>query len=82
VNCDFRGLVFDRKWQPLFSSPVQSVFKDCRFDGADLSKADPGQTRFEDCSFAGAKIEKWYAYTAEFVGCRFAGPIVQCKFYG
>ena len=82
VNCDFRGLVFDRKWQPLFSSPLQSVFRGCRFDGADLVRADPGQTRFEDCSFADAKIEKWHAYTAEFVGCRFAGPLVQSKFYG
>ena len=35
MNCDFRGLVFDRKWQPLFSSPIQSVFKDCRFDEAE-----------------------------------------------
>ena len=82
VNCDFSGLVFDRKWQPLFSSQLQSVFRHCRFDDTDLAKADPGQTRFEDCSFTGAKIEKWYAYTAEFVGCVFSGPITQCKFYG
>ena len=82
VNCDFRGIVFDRKWQPLFSSPVQSVFRDCRFDGADLSKADPGQTRFERCSFVDSHLDKWQAACAEFVGCTFAGPIVKCRFYG
>ncbi|HEX9270325.1 MAG TPA: pentapeptide repeat-containing protein [Candidatus Limnocylindria bacterium] len=82
VNCDFGGIVFDRKWQPLFSSPVQSVFRDCRFDGADLVKADPGQTRFERCSFVDARIEKWQSACAEFVDCVFAGPLVQCRFYG
>jgi hypothetical protein len=82
VNCDFRGLVFDRRWQPLFSSPVQSVFRGCTFDGADLSKADPGQTRFEGCSFADAHLEKWQATCAEFVDCSFAGPITKCRFYG
>jgi Arc/MetJ-type ribon-helix-helix transcriptional regulator len=81
-NCDFRGIVFDRKWQPLFSSPVQSVFRRCRFDGADLAKADPGQTRFEDCTFADAHLEKWQATCAEFVDCTFSGPITKCRFYG
>lgn len=82
VNCDFRGIAFDRKWQPLFSSPVQSVFRACRFDGADLSKADPGQTRFEGCSFLGSHLEKWQAACAEFIDCTFGGPIVKCRFYG
>ena len=74
--------MFDRKWQPLFSSPIQSIFKDCRFDDADLSRADPGQTRFEGCTFADSHLEKWQATCAEFVGCTFAGPITKCRFYG
>ena len=82
VKCDFRGIVFDRKWQPLFSSPVQSVFRECRFDEADLSKADPGQTRFESCTFADSHLDKWQAACAEFVGCVFSGPITKCRFYG
>ena len=61
---------------------MQSVFRLCRFDEADLSKADPGQTRFEGCTFADSHLEKWQATCAEFVDCTFSGPITKCRFYG
>ncbi|MGH2451111.1 MAG: pentapeptide repeat-containing protein [Candidatus Limnocylindria bacterium] len=82
VNCDFRGIRFDRKFQPLFASPRQSVFRQCRFDGSDLRKMQPSQARFEACTFDDAVIEKWSSTLAEFVDCRFSGPIVSSRFYG
>lgn len=82
VRCDFRGLVFDARLQPLFTSGVRSVFRECRFDGADLSKAAPGPSRFEGCSFDGANLEKWTSNVAEFVDCHFAGRVQGAKFYG
>lgn len=82
VNCDFRGLAFDRRLRSLFTSRRQSVFRDCRFDACDLRHAGPGQSRFERCSFEGARIERWTSLCGEFVDCRFAGPIVDSKFYG
>lgn len=82
VRCDFRGLTFDGRLLPLFTSRVQSVFRECRFDEADLRKATPGQTRFEGCSFDGAKLDKWVSLYGEFVECHFAGRIEGAKFFG
>ncbi len=48
VRCDFRGLTFDARLQTLFVSRIQSVFRECRFDDADLRKASPGQAFAED----------------------------------
>ncbi len=82
LGCDFRGLVFDGRMQQIFSSRVQSVFRDCRFDEADLRRAGPGQSRFERCSFDGTRIQKWTSLCGEFVDCHFAGPIEDSRFYG
>ena len=49
-RCDFSGQTLDRRYQPLFSSRKQSVFRDCRFDNADLTGVRPGQARFERCT--------------------------------
>jgi Pentapeptide repeats (8 copies) len=57
-----------------------SVFRDCRFDRADLRGVDPGEARFERCSFDDAKIAEWMTHCAEFVGCRFATRIVGSVF--
>src|SRR3981081_4909296 len=35
-QCDFRGQTLDRRFQPLFSSRRRSVFRECRFGGADM----------------------------------------------
>jgi uncharacterized protein YjbI with pentapeptide repeats len=82
VNCDFREMRLDRKFQPLFSGKRQSIFRECHFDGADLRKMDPGQARFERCTFDNAVIDGWSTQCAEFVECHFAGPIVRTKFFG
>lgn len=82
VRCDFRGLTFDARLQALFISRIQSVFRECRFDEADLRKATPGQSRFERCTFDGARLDRWTSLYGEFVDCHFAGTITGAKFYG
>jgi hypothetical protein len=81
-HCDFRGLALERKLGPLFSATPRSVFRDCRFDDADMRRAPLGQTRFERCTFDDARIAGIHAGAAEFVGCRFAGPLDGVTFYG
>ena len=81
-HCDFSGQTLDRRYQPLFSSRRQSVFRDCAFDGADLTAVRPGQARFERCTFDGAKIDSWESFTAEFVDCDFSGRVRNVRFYG
>lgn len=81
-RCDFRGLALDRRYQPIFSGRPRNVFRECRFDAADLRQVRPGQARFEACSFAGANLDGWVAGTAEFVDCTFAGRLCGARFYG
>ncbi len=82
VSCDFRMIRFDRRFQQLFTTAPRSVFRDCKFDGADLRRARPGQARFERCTFDDAAIDGWRTETAEFVDCRFAGALGDVVFYG
>lgn len=82
VACDFRAIRFDKRYQPLFSARPQSIFRDCRFDGADLRRMRPGQARFERCTFDDATIDGWRSEAAEFVGCRFAGALGHVIFFG
>lgn len=81
-RCDFRGELFDERLQTLFASRRQSIFRECRFDGADLSGIRPGQARFERCSFARTNIDGWLSACAEFVECTFSGPIRNVTFHG
>lgn len=82
VRCQFQGIAFEPKRQSLFSARSQNVFRECRFDGSDLHRVQPGQARFERCSFVGANIDNWTAYCAEFVDCVFGGTIVGARFHG
>ena len=81
-RCDFRDLKLDRRLAPLLSALPRSVFRDCRFDGADLRGARFGQSRFERCTFDDAHLEDSHAEAAEFIGCRFAGPLAGVTFHG
>lgn len=81
-HCDFSRQTLDRRYQALFSSRRQSTFRDCNFDGADLTGVRPGQARFERCSFVGTKIDAWESFTAEFIDCRFGGRIENVRFFG
>jgi len=81
-RCDFRAQTLGRPYQSLFSSRRQSVFRDCRFDDADLTGVRPGQARFERCSFANARLDGWESYRAEFIDCVFAGRIANVRFFG
>jgi pentapeptide repeat protein len=82
LSCDFRGLRLDKRYQPMFSASPRSVFRDCRFEGADLRRIHPDQARFERCTFDDALIDGWKCETAEFVDCRFAGPLGTVTFRG
>ncbi len=82
VQCDFRAIRFDKLYQPMFAATPQSIFRDCRFDGADLRRIKPGQVRFERCTFDDAAIDGWKTDAAEFVGCRFAGALGTVTFHG
>lgn len=59
----------------MFSATPRSVFRDCRFEGADLRRIHPDQSRFERCTFDDALIDGWKCEVAEFVDCRFGGPL-------
>lgn len=82
VSCDFSRASMDRRLKPLFAARPRNVFRECRFDGADLRGVNPGQSRFEGCSFIGARLDGWNAQLAEFVECTFAGRIEGVRFYG
>jgi hypothetical protein len=59
-----------------------TIYRRCRFDGADLRNANPLFARFEQCSFDGADFRGFRSFYAEFVECHFAGRIVSAKFFG
>lgn len=82
VACDFRAIRMDRRYQPLFAAVPPSIFRDCRFDGADLRKIRPDAARFERCTFDDANLDGWRTDAAEFVGCRFAGAMGAVTFLG
>lgn len=79
---DFSGSVFGEPLLALLQRRPATVFRECRFDGADLRRAQPGQSRFESCSFEEARLDGWVAAAAEFVDCTFAGPLVGVTFHG
>lgn len=82
LDCDFRGVRLDRRWQSLFSAQPASTFRDCRFDGADLRRVRPDLARFEGCTFDDALLDGWRTEAAQFVGCRFAGRMSDVRFHG
>jgi hypothetical protein len=82
VTCDFRAIRFDKRYQAMFAAAPRSIFRDCRFDGADLRRIRPGQARFEACTFDDAAIDGWRTETAEFIDCRFAGALGTVTFLG
>jgi len=82
LTCDFRGAKLDRRMQPLFKARRRNIFRECRFDGADMRAIDPGTSRFERCSFEGTDIDGWTTATAEFIDCGFSGRLQHVRFYG
>jgi uncharacterized protein YjbI with pentapeptide repeats len=82
-RCDFRRFR-STMTLPAFGipAPKQTVYRECRFDGADLRRASVGEARFESCVFDGAKIERLFSTHAEFIDCHFAGKIVSSNFCG
>jgi uncharacterized protein YjbI with pentapeptide repeats len=82
-RCDFRRFK-SAKTVPSFGkqAPRQTVYRECRFDDADLRHPLLGEARFERCVFDGAKIERWLSTHAEFIDCHFAGKVDSCNFFG
>jgi uncharacterized protein YjbI with pentapeptide repeats len=76
-NCDFSDLRVEHG--PL-ALPPRVLYRECRFDCADLRHIDPGHARFEGCSFRQTRIEEWFAYCSEFIACVFTGKIKSCVF--
>jgi uncharacterized protein YjbI with pentapeptide repeats len=82
-RCDFRRFRSSLTLPSLgIQAPIQTVYRECRFEGADLRRAFVGEARFESCVFDGARIERWSSTHAEFIDCHFAGKVVSCNFFG
>lgn len=77
-RCDFSRSVI----QGSLSGWPRSVYRDCRFDRADLHNAGPDSGRFERCSFERAKLDHWRSWSADFIECRFAGRLRDVEFRG
>jgi len=82
VSCDFRGIRFDVRYQPLLAALPQCTFRDCRFDSADMRRIRPAFARFERCTFDDTAIDGWRTEASEFIGCRFAGALGRVTFCG
>jgi hypothetical protein len=80
-GCDF-SRVRSGHMSHLSANLPQAVYRDCRFDRADLRHFSPGTARFERCTFDGARLDGWRSNLAEFVDCHFAGRIRNVKFFG
>ncbi len=80
TRCDFQHVRV--AYGGTLSGRSQTVYRDSRFDGADLSPLDPGTARFERCTFDRANLEGWNCFDTEFVDCHFAGRIEGVKFWG
>lgn len=79
TSCDFSHVRIDAG---SLGSDAATIYRRCRFDGADLRNAHPLFARFEQCSFDGADFRGFRSFYAEFVECHFAGKIVAAKFFG
>jgi hypothetical protein len=85
-GCVFSGCDFSRVRSRYVShlSPAlpQTVYRDCRFDRADLREFFPGSARFERCRFDHARLDGWRSDLAEFIDCYFAGKVSNVIFWG
>jgi hypothetical protein len=80
-GCDF-SRVRSRYMSHLSANLPAAVYRDCRFDGADMREFSLGTARFERCTFDGARLDGWRSNLAEFVDCTLAGRIRNVRFFG
>jgi hypothetical protein len=76
IECDFSQV--EVEWLPFANG--DSLFRDCRFDGARIG--DFGDVRLERCQFVDADLDGWFTWTADLVDCRFAGRLSGVVFNG
>jgi hypothetical protein len=79
TSCDFSGVRF---LGGNLGNDSSTIYRDCRFDRADLRNVNPLFGRFELCSFKGCDFRGFRSFYAEFVGCRFGSRIMTAKFFG
>jgi hypothetical protein len=77
-RCNFRAMVAEGGG--MGDHTQQVVYKDCHFEGADLSDVIPGTARFERCTFQ--DLSGWICGETEFVECRFLGRVQSLNFIG
>jgi len=84
VECNFsRSRLSYSTLGPLGSKDRQALYRDCRFDRADMRHMPHiGNARFERCSFRETRMEGWRADWAEFIDCAFSGRMYDCRFAG
>lgn len=80
IDCDFSRAHVANGNLGLASPP--SIYRRCRFDGADLRGVRPGAARFEGCRFDGARLDGWLCFVTEFIDCHFAGPLREMMLSG
>jgi hypothetical protein len=76
IDCDFSRVQVE--WLPFANG--NSLFRDCRFDGAQIG--DFGEVRLERCQFVDADLDGWFTFSADLVNCRFAGRLSAVVFNG
>jgi hypothetical protein len=79
TSCDFSRVRIEAG---NLGNDAATIYRRCRFDGADLRNANPLFARFEECSFDGADFRGFRSFYAEFLACHFAGKVVSAKFFG
>jgi len=72
-RCDFRGELFDERLQTLFASRRQSIFRECRFDGADLHDADLRGANLRGANLTGANLTDANLTDANLSGANLVG---------
>lgn len=77
-SCDFRKTQFTHG--NFGSGETPTLYLDCRFDGARLTKISAGEARFERCSFLDCNIKNQINYDAEFIDCVFGGVLQEVVF--
>lgn len=70
-RCRFNGL--RAKETSLGGGGAPSVFRDCTFDGVQITLPTLLLLRFERCTFRDAVMRKWITNDVEFVDCVFGG---------
>jgi len=85
MGCRFERCLFERlrvEDAKFGLGAIQTVYRDCSFDGSLIRAPSPGNARFERCSFRDVRLRDWIAFEIELVDCIFTGRADKCIFNG